>query len=190
MRCDDFLPRLATGGWLSRWLARRHAFGCPRCAAAAAALRALNAEQAETPLPEHLRRAWLAAGRQEMRLPAPLAARPAGRLSTRRLVAATCAAACLILLSLTVARWPTKPLALQAPDHPATARHAPATNATPPTPEAAAFAVTEIDAAGQLAWLDAQVAGLQNDVENLAAAARKRELSQRIEALLASHSDW
>jgi hypothetical protein len=50
--------------------------------------------------------------------------------------------------------------------------------------------VAEIDAAAQLAWLETRVVELQNDVERLAAASQKRDLSQRIESLLASHSAW
>lgn len=187
MKCDDFLPRLATGGWFSRWLARRHAVRCPRCAAAATLLRELDAERSEAPVPAQLRQAWLAAGRQERRQAAMSAARPAGRLRTRRLVAAACAAACLILLSVTVARWPAKPV--RAPGAAVAAGH-PSTSTAPPAPEAAKVAVANIDAAGQLVWLETRVVELQNDVERLAAEAQKRELSKRIEALLASHSEW
>ena len=190
MKCDDFLPRLATGGGFSRWLARRHADRCPRCAAAASLLRELNAERTEAPLPVHLRQAWLAAACQDRRLSAPLPARPAAASRRRLLLAATCTAACLILLAVTVARWQAKPVALQAPDPSAAVRHQAAKNTTAPAPQAAAVAVAEIDAVGQLAWLETRVVELQNDVERLTAASQKRELSQRIEAVLASHSNW
>lgn len=189
MKCDDFLPRLATGGWFSRWLARRHAGRCPSCAAAASLLGELNAEQSMAPLPAHLRKAWLAAARQERSLSGLSVNRPEHAARTWRVVAA-CAAACLILLSATIVRWPAKPLALQAPNRPAAERQGPATKDMPPRAEVAAVAVTEIDAAAQLAWLETRVVELQNDVERLEAAAQKRELSQRIESLLASHSDW
>ena len=189
MKCDDVLPRLATGGWISRWLARRHAGRCPSCAAAASLLGELDAERSVAPLPAHLRKAWLAVARQERSLSALSAVRPGHAARTWRVVAA-CAAACLILLSVTVARWPAQPLALQAPNRPTAERQGPATTDTPPRPAVASVAATEIDAAAQLAWLEMRVIELQNDVERLAAAAQKRELSQRIESLLASHSDW
>lgn len=189
MKCDDFLPCLATGGWFSRWLARRHADRCPSCAAAASLLGELNAERSEAPLPAHLRRAWLAAARQERSLSGLSAVRPVHAPRTWRVLAA-CAAACLILLSATIFQWPAKPLALQAPNRPAAERQGPATKDTPPRPEVAAVAVTEIDAAAQLDWLETRVVELQNDVERLAAASQKRELSQRIESLLVSHSAW
>jgi hypothetical protein len=103
---------------------------------------------------------------------------------------AACAAACLILLSATIIQWLAKPLALQAPNRPAEERQGAATKDTPSRPEVAAVAVTEIDAAAQLDWLETRVVELQNDVERLAAESQKRELSQRIESLLASHSAW
>jgi hypothetical protein len=96
----------------------------------------------------------------------------------------------LILLSATIVRWPARPLALQAPDRPAEERPAPTTRDILPRPGAVAVAVAEIDAAAQLAWLETRVVELQNDVERLAAASQKRDLSQRIESLLASHSAW
>ena len=59
MTCEEFLPALETGDALEQQAAREHAAGCPRCAAAAAALAAFKATLARhEPLSESARQVW------------------------------------------------------------------------------------------------------------------------------------
>lgn len=72
MRCDEFLPAIATGGVVRRRLARRHTATCPACAAALAGYEAMTRRLADAPpLSARERRLWTrAADGSEARLPA------------------------------------------------------------------------------------------------------------------------
>jgi hypothetical protein len=68
MKCDDFLPLLATGGRFGRWRARRHARHCSGCAAAAQMMGELTGDRSRSvPLPAHLRQSWQAVVPDEFR---------------------------------------------------------------------------------------------------------------------------
>ncbi len=184
MKCDDFLPLLATGGSLGRWRARRHARHCSSCAAAASLLRELKAERSGAPMPAYLRQMWLEAVPAERRDSSVSPLRPPARLRWLRVAGAPCAIACLMLLVYAVARWKAPPADLVPGQRQQAAR------VMPPAPVAGGVTVVEIDAAQQLAWLDERVVQLAGDVEQLAKASHKREVEQRIEAMLALHPDW
>lgn len=183
MKCDDFLPLLATSGWFGRWRARRHARHCSACAAAASLLGELKAERSGTPMPAYLRQMWLEAVPAERRSSSVSHVRPSARLRSLRAAGALYAIPFLALLVYAVAHWKAKPA------DPGAGQPQQAATGTPPASEAGGITVVEIDAAQQLAWLDERVAQLAGDVEELAKASRKREIEQRIESLLAVHPD-
>lgn len=190
MNCDDFLPRLATGGWFGRLRARRHARRCPRCAAAALWLLELKAEQETPTVPAHLRQMWLAAGTAGVR---PSAAAPLGPPMRRRALHAACgsfALVCVLLLFAAVRRWKADSDINQAAgDKVASLRQAPAPTTTPGS-ASGAIVVIELDPAQQLDWLGERAMQLTGDLEKLAQASQKREVKEAIDAVLARHRNW
>src|SRR5262245_63402843 len=70
MNCNEFLPKLESGGAIGRWRARRHAARCPRCAAVYTALQAATEElSAVEPLSQHARELWMRAARESAPVP-------------------------------------------------------------------------------------------------------------------------
>jgi hypothetical protein len=79
LKCDDVAAALTTGGWLRRLRARRHATGCPRCAALCDDLRQITRTLADVPpLTDAHRRLWAAVAveppRRRILRPVPIAA--------------------------------------------------------------------------------------------------------------------
>jgi hypothetical protein len=132
---------------------------------------------------------WLAAATERPSSTVSTARSPA-RLRLLPVIAAPCAIACLILLSVTILRWQAKPAAPQGADQAVAAGRRQTTKAKAAMPDAGPIAVVEIDPVRQLAWLDERVSELADDVEKLAKASRKREVERQIEELLASHPGW
>jgi hypothetical protein len=193
MNCDDFLPLLATGGWLGRWRARRHARRCSRCAAAARLLRELRADEPIAPLPPHLRQSWLAttkadSDRLATRRQLALVGQPLGRIA-----AALAVAVSVLLLPFAIGRWWAQPAVNQpAVNQPAPVQHQ--AEAVKPGPVkrdgAGEIVITTIEPAAELARLREQVARLAGDVERLADVSRRLETERQINELLARHSSW
>jgi hypothetical protein len=189
VKCDDFLPRLATGGWFGRLRARRHARSCARCAAAALWLQELKAEQETTTVPAHLRQAWLVAGSETVRPPAvSTLGRPTRRWAIHPAWGAF-AVVCVMLLVGAVGLWQAKKDINQADgEKVASVRQIPG----PKSPGSATgeIVVIELDAARQLDWLGERTMQLTGDLEKLVQTSQKREVEQAIDAVLATHGNW
>jgi len=205
MKCEDFLPLLATGGYFGRWRARWHARHCSGCAAAALMMNELTEDRSlSVPLPTHLRQRWQAVVPDEYHSAAHRSAatrrtRSHARLSWVYAAAALASFALLALPPLIVRRWnepaTAPPVAKQVVPGKRGPQHdqpLPETEnvATPAKRGPGEIALTLIDADEQFAWLEQHVVELAGDVEQVAEASQKLAVEQEIDELLRRHADW
>jgi hypothetical protein len=211
MRCDDFLPLLATGGCFGRWRARRHARHCSDCAAAALMMSELTgARSLSVPLPAHLRQRWQAVVPDEYRSAAyrSTATRRTKSLARLRWVYAAAALAAFALLALPpliVRQWnePAAPVAKQvappvakqvAPEKRGAQHGQPRPDMenaiAPAKSDPGEIALIVIDPDEQFAWLEQHVVQLADNVEQVATASQKLAAEQEINELLRRHADW
>jgi hypothetical protein len=180
MNCDEFLPALETGGPLRRRLARRHAAGCPRCAAAAARFEALKGQWADAPpLSAGERQLWARAATGAAR-EAVVPQRPIPRrvLSWRLWGPVSgLAAACVVIAVVLVAR-PTRDDTLGGRFPPPPMATQPTTRETSPRP--AAVRVVPVASSAALADLSGAVDRLDAEMQELRRTAERAEARRQV----------
>jgi hypothetical protein len=173
MKCDDFLPALETGGFARRMRARRHAAGCPQCAAARAAFaRAKRQLATAEPLSPRVRQLWAAA--------APgVTLRHSRRKVWIPVTAGLALAACVLLLVVEWAVW--KERITPQPER-EVARSLP----QPTNREV----VEEVDWADGLSRLAASVDQLDVQLQKLRREAERLEARQQVALTLDRFARW
>lgn len=171
MKCEDFLPALASGNAWQRWRAHRHARRCAACAHSATMLSHLQTELSRVePLSPAMRQAWeQAAGEPVVR------ASPIRRRVQYGLVAV--AAATLIALGVQLmAPGPERKVTYDRPlENPAAPQQ---------------LAARTIDAGAELDELLARVDTLQGELDALKQQAELLDARRETNLLIATYSQW
>lgn len=170
MKCDDFLSSLETGGLVRRWLARRHAARCPRCAQAAAALEQLKRSLAENAaLTRGQRQRWLQAAGEPAMAPAVWFRRP--------VLAGGMALAAMLLAVVALQLYGPQPKKVtQAP---------PVENTLIAPPR-----VTRPDPAQEYARLAGELDAAQRELDALLERAQLLQAGQQATQMIAQFSRW
>jgi hypothetical protein len=172
MNCDDLLPDLETGGLWRRMRARRHAAGCPRCAAVYAAFRAAKIRLATPePLPRYAREIWnRAAIEAPLRFDRQVRCAPA--------VACLAAAACLLIVFVGPAVWEhmTKVVVVGGRSQDTVTISAPM--------------VTDVDPIGEFLELAEAVDRLDGELESLRMTAQRRDAQREVILALNQYGTW
>ena len=189
MKCDDYLAFLETGTAWQRRQATRHARNCPSCAAAGRMLDELKSEMAEAvSLPGELRERWLAAATG--RAIVEVAPRSSFTRTAWYAVAFAIAAMLLVALVPLLRRWggDESPVARRDTERlPKSQQHAVPRSAEHTLSE---ISVSQIDRGAELHALDALVAGLRGDLDQLISQSERLAAQQQLNQLLASHQRW
>jgi hypothetical protein len=198
MNCDEFLPALETGGPLRRRLARRHAAGCPRCAAVAARLAAVKRQWADTPpLGPQERMLWEGAavgdpGIRNLSLPAPR--RPLSIPYARHGWHAWAAAACVLLVvSLVVSlvvRHQGVNVAIGPQPQPPPTKTTRTTSQTSQPPSLGPVRVEAVDGLGELENLATAVDRLDVQMQELRRNAERAEARTQVASALDRFGHW
>lgn len=170
MKCDEFLTSLETGGILRRWLARRHAGQCPRCAQAAAGLEQLKCGLSDAaPLTRAERQRWLQAAGEPRSLPASRFRWP--------LLAGAAALAAMLVVAVTIHLDRREPKKIsQGPISPPTAP--------------GLRRPTRLDPAQEFARLNGELDRAETEIGSLLQRAELLQASQQATQMLAQYSQW
>jgi hypothetical protein len=176
MKCDDFLPWLASENSVRRALARRHARRCASCRAAASLLDDVKHQLAvDEPLPERLEEAFLSAADAKETASVSWPTMPARSGHRRELWLAALAAAVLLAL----APWLFGPRrqgeVARAPDPPRELRRV------------SEIVIVAIDSSAEFVRLENDLAALQVRLKEVEDNAHRLAAAQELGRVLADH---
>jgi hypothetical protein len=172
MNCEEFLPALETGGLWRRMRARRHAAGCPRCAAVYAAFRAAKIRLATPePLPRYAREIWNRAA-----IDAPV--RFDRRVRWTPAVACLAAAACLLIVFVGPAVWEHVKNVVNDGGR------------SQETVTISTTSVIEVDPIGEFSELAEAAGRLDGELESLRMVAQRRDAQREVMLALNQYGTW
>lgn len=186
MNCRNFLPAVATGGFLRRGIALRHAGRCPACAAALADHGELARRLAKAPpLTDGQRRLWARAPAGGLRVKS-LVSRAGPDGFGWRVATSAAGAACAVVVWVVVTTRVTPPAERAGGDPP----RPPAERAEGSARKVVSAAVVAVDPAEQWGRLSAGIDALDADLARLRLKAERADARRQVAVVLERHRRW